>query len=100
MKLIFDIGKTEKIRLIIERNWFTGKFTYSENGIQNTIKSPLNPSTHFSTKLTQYYKFEIGEKEKHKIEILHTRPLLFAGFRPQIFEIKIDNEVVEKYKGY
>lgn len=100
MKLKIDIGETEKTSLIIERNWFTGKFTYSENGIQNTLRSSLNPSTHFNVKLTHYYVFEIGKKEKHRIEITQTRPLLFAGFRPQMFEIKINGEVVERYKGY
>ena len=91
MKLKFDVG---------ERNWVTGKFTYSENGTQNTLKGSMNPSTHINIKLTQLYEFEIGKKEKHRIEVTHRRPLLFAGFRPQMFEIKINGEVAEKYKGY
>lgn len=100
MKLKFEIGTSEKTILVIERNWVTGKFIYSENGVQNNLRSSLDPTTHFNTKLTHNYAFEVGKEEKHKIEIKHTRPLLFAGFRPQIFEIKINGEVHEKYKGY
>jgi len=100
MQLKFELGEKEKTILLIERNWFTGKFIYSENGIQNNLKSPLNPSTHFDMKLSHNYEFEVGNEEKHKIEIKHTRPQLFAGFRPQLFEIKINGEIYEKYKGY
>lgn len=100
MKLKFEIGKKEKTILLIERNWFSGKFIYSENGTQNNLQSVLNPSTHFSTKLTRHYEFEVGNEEKHTIEIKHTRSLLFGGFRPQLFEIKINGEIHKKYKGY
>jgi hypothetical protein len=100
MELKFKIGKKEKTELIIKRNSFNGKFTYSENGIQKELRNALNIGTHFNFKLTNNYEFEVGNNEKHKIEIKHKRPLLLAGFRPQYFEIKINNKLEKEYKGY
>ncbi|ARV05246.1 hypothetical protein BTO04_00415 [Polaribacter sp. SA4-10] len=100
MELKFEIGQKEKTELIIKRNSFNGKFTYSENGIQQELRSSLKIGTHINLKLTNNYEFEVGNKEKHKIEIKHKRPLFLAGFRPQYFEIKINNKLEKKYKGY
>ena len=100
MELNFEIGQKEKTILIIKRNSFNGKFTYSENGIQNNLQSVLNIGTQINFKLTNNYEFEVGNNEKHKIEIKHKRPLLLAGFRPQYFEIKINGEIKKEYKGY
>ena len=100
MELNFKIGKKEKTILIIKRNSFNGKFTYSENRIQNNLQSVLNIGTQINFKLTNNYEFEVGNNEKHKIEIKHRRPLLLAGFRPQYFEIKINDKIKKEYKGY
>jgi hypothetical protein len=100
MELQFEIGQKEKTLLIIKRNSFIGKFTYSENGIEKNLRSSLNIGTHMNLKLTNNYEFEVGNNEKHKIEIKHKRPLLLAGFRPQYFEVKINNKIEKEYKGY
>ena len=100
MELNFEIGKKEKTILIIKRNYFNGKFTYSENGVQKNLRSALNIGTHINLKRTNNYEFEVGNNEKHKIEIKHRRPLLLAGFRPQYFEIKINDKIKKEYKGY
>jgi hypothetical protein len=100
MKLKFKIEQKEKTEFIIKRNSFNGKFTYHENGVQKELRSVLNIGTHLNFKLTNNYEFEVGNNEKHKIEIKHKRPLLHAGFRPQYFEIKINNKIEEEYKGY
>ena len=100
MELKFEIGQKEKTLLIIKRNSFNGKFTYSENGVQKEIRNPLNIGTHVNLKLINNYEFEVGNNEKHKIEIKHKRPLLLAGFRPQYFEIKINDKIEKEYKGY
>lgn len=100
MKLRFTIGENEKTELVIYRNWFTGGFFYIENGQKKSIKNALNPATHFSVKTANSYEFVIGEKEQHLITIRHTRYLLLAGFRPQLFKVFVNEKLLHEHKGY
>ena len=100
LKLHLTLGDQEKIDLEIRRNWFTGTFTYSVDGKRHVLRDPLDPSTHFNVRFETIYRLTVGEKEEHKIVIVHTRPLFFAGFRPQEIEIFVNGELHETYKGY
>ena len=100
MEINIQLGQVEKIELIIRRNWFTGRFEYLENGNSNLIKSSLNPTTHFNISLKKVYQFVVGNKETHRIKVEHIRPLLFAGFRPQKFNVYINDKLTKQYKGY
>jgi len=100
MKVIFKLGKKENIEIIIKRNWFTGSFIYSVNGDKQTIRSPLDETTHFSTKQKNSYVFEVGQTETYKILIEHTRAVMLGGILPQKFEIFVDGSLHTKYKGY
>ena len=100
MEILIQLSGKEKSELIIKRNWFTGSFVYILNGQRHIIKSVLDLSTHFSVRLKKQYEFEIGDIEVHKIKIEHTRPLIFAGFRPQQFDIFIDGDFYKTYNGY
>jgi len=100
MELVIQLAGVEKTELIIRRNWFTGRFVYIENGESNLLKSPLNPSAHFSLRLKKVYEFVVGNKEKHRVKVEHIRPLLLAGFRPQKFNVYINDELKKQYHGY
>jgi len=94
------LGKDKPVDLVIKRDSFTGDFYYLENGEKHQIKSPLDPTTHFSFKLKKTYEFEVGTSEKYKIVIEHIRPIAFAGFRPQTFKIYANGKLLETYKGH
>lgn len=100
MRIAFTINQPEHIDIVIERNWFTGKFTCTANGQVYSLRSALNPSTHFNVTLTKEFDVEVGTVHKHHILIVHTRPLLLAGFRPQKYTVTLDGELVGNYEGF
>jgi len=100
MNMTVKVGGAEKLEFVIKRNWFTGDFVYIINGQRNTIRSFFDVETHFSNRLKKKYQFEVGDKDIHKIEIEHTRPSLFAGFRPHYYEVFVDGVSYTSYKGY
>ncbi len=100
MRIAFTINQPERIDIVIERDWFTGHFTCTANGQVYVIKSALNPSAHFSLKLTKEFDVEVGTVHKHLIHIVHTRPLLLAGFRPQKYTVTLDGQLVGNYEGF
>ncbi len=100
MKLEFELGKSEKTSLVIERNSFTGKFVYFENGVESVIESPSDIATQLNFGFKKTHKFEVGNKEKHAIEITHSRSVLFGALRPQTYEIKVNGSLFKKHKGY
>jgi hypothetical protein len=101
MKLEFTVDGPEPINVTLERDAFTGKFTCTANGETQVLRSPLDPSTHFSLKLKKLYSVEIGRGEaSHLISIEHTRPRLLAGFRPHEYYVTVDGRLITTYKGY
>lgn len=98
MKMQFTIEEAGPIHVLIERNWFTGRFTCTANGKIHTIKNPMDPGTHFNFTLKRTYAVDVSEQ--HRIVIEHTRPLFFAGFRPQQYAVTVNGEVVAEYRGY
>ncbi|GAA4149868.1 hypothetical protein GCM10022217_02300 [Chryseobacterium ginsenosidimutans] len=76
-----------------ERNWFTGSFTYTTNGVRKTLDSALNPFTHFSVQLSRAYEVQIGESV---ITVIKTRPLFFAGLRTHNYKFYVDKNLVKE----
>lgn len=93
MKTIINIDNQQ---VIFQRNWFTGSFIYSVKGITGKMESALNFETHFSARLSKYYDVKIGEKT---INIVKTRPLLFAGFRPHNYKFYIENKLIKEVES-
>jgi hypothetical protein len=58
MQIKLTIGQNEKIDLLIERNWFTGRFTFTANGEKHTLGSPYSLFTHFNVKMKNEYSFD------------------------------------------
>jgi hypothetical protein len=100
MNILVKIAGSENLEFVIKRNWFTGDFVYIINGQRNIIRSFFDVGTHVSVRLKKKYQFEVGDKEIHKIEIEHIRPLFFAGFRPHNYEVLIDGASYTSYHGY
>ena len=100
MQIKLTIGENEKIDLLVERNWFTGRFTFIANGEKHTLRSPYSLLTHFNVKTKNEYRFEVGKDEKHSVVIQHIRSRFFAGFRNQEFNLIVDGELKESSDGY
>ena len=57
---------------------------------------PLHPGTHFSFSLVQSWMRQIAG---HEVLVERTRPLLFAGFRPQRLRVLVDGVQVAEQEG-
>jgi len=94
MQLTFSIdGKPA----VLNRSWFTGRLSLEVDGKTITIQNPWNPLNWFGLQLTRSWMINaVG----HRIFIEKTRPLLFAGLRPQTCRVKVDGEFVAEQTGY
>jgi hypothetical protein len=79
-----------------ERNWFTGSFTYTINGVKKTLDSALNPFTHFSVHLSRAYELQI---ENSIVTVIKTRPLFFAGLRTHNYKFYVDKNLVKEIES-
>jgi hypothetical protein len=94
MQLTFNIDGTPAV---LNRNWFTGRFSLDVDGKTTTIQNPWNPLTHFSLKLTKTWHVEaLG----HQVVVEKTRPWLFAGLRQQTYRVQVDGELAAEQTGY
>jgi hypothetical protein len=94
MKLEFKVGDATAQ---FNRNWFTGKATLRVRETEAALQHMLDPSTHFSVSLTKQWRVTV---EGHSVVIEKTRPVLFAGFRPQAFRVLVDGKQVAEATGY
>jgi len=100
MIITLSLGNKEKTEVLIQRNWFNGNFTYSVDGDEKELRSPLNPTTHFSPKQKNSYQFSVGLAETHKVLVEHTRAVMLGGILPQKFEFFVNGKLHTTYKGY
>ncbi len=100
MKFSFYVGKTEKCRVEFSRNPFSGRVTVTVDGESTTLRSPWNPSTHFSPRLTRRYQFTVGDQEKYEVVIKEERPLLYAGLRRPKYRALVDGSLVAEHYGF
>ena len=76
MEFTFAIGTKERHQVHFKRNWFTGKLAILVDSRPVITKSPLNPGTHISVKLSHSYDFPVGDQEKHSVRIRENPPAL------------------------
>lgn len=50
--------------------------------------------------LVEKWSFEVGIYEKHNISIEKERAKFLSGLRPHIYSVFVDEELVEKHRGY
>jgi hypothetical protein len=100
MKINFTLGYKEEIEIQLNRNQFTGKFTYTENGQVKMLRNPIDKDTHFPSDYTAYYRFTVGDKEKFDIRVVHTWSERFPAFKPQTYEIYVNGDLVKTVTSY
>ena len=100
MTFALEVGDKEKSRVEFSRNCFTGAMQTLVDGRKVAWQSPFSIFTHFSFTRRRHYEFVVGKMETHKIVLEKERPWLFAGFRPQIYRVFVDGQLVHKQTGY
>ena len=94
MKIAFRVGERD---VEFRRNWFTGRASLVVDGVEKILADAADIRTHFSVRLVRAWKLAMFG---HDIEIKKTRPLFFAGFRPQHYVVSIDGTPVEERSGF
>jgi hypothetical protein len=84
-------------RVIFSRNWFTGRARLSVDGREVTLQNPWNPGTHYSLTLKRSWTGQVGDRT---LLIEKIRPILLSGFRPHMYRVLVDGEVVAERRGY
>jgi len=67
---------------------------FGEHTVQ--LQSPLRPTTHFDLRRRVAWRTRVGY---HDVEIVKTRPALFAGLRANAFSVAVDGVVVAEATG-
>lgn len=70
------------------------------NGYEVAKKSALNPATQFNFKFCETREYAVGQNHQNVIRFEKERPVLFGGFRPHIYRIFFNNELVHEEEGY
>ena len=96
MKIEFVVAGQQ---VVFTRNWFTGsaRMTLAADGSSLPVAFALSLGTQLSVSLEHVYKLAVLGKD---VQVTKHRPLLFAGFRPQRFVVRVDGEVVAERTGY
>jgi hypothetical protein len=50
--------------------------------------------------LVRSWELEVGSEEKHRVRIDKIRPQILAGLRPSVFQVYIDDKLVDEQRGY
>ena len=53
-----------------------------------------------SNALLRSWEFDVGSEEKHRVRIDKIRPQILAGVRPSIFQVYIDDKLIDEQRGY
>lgn len=100
MTINLTLGHKEKFEVELKRNQFTGKFTYTENGLTKMLRSPIDKTTHFPTGNIAHYHFAVGGDETFDIRVVHSWPERFPAFRRQKYEIYVNGEIFKTIESY
>ena len=88
-ELGFDVGSTEKHRVVFRFNkfWGTVNLDVDDEPVVREIRT-------FSINLTKKYVVSVGTAERHEIRIEKDRSVVFAGARRQPVRAYVDNSLV------
>ncbi len=98
MKFTFIVGVNEKHKVAYDFNKFWGGTTIKVDDEEILKTTQLFKQTFKSEQPPT--EFEVGDKEKHKVSIKVTMPLLYAGFRPCKYEVFVNGKLLNTYNGY
>jgi len=88
----FEVGESERHRVHFFFDQFWGTVRISVDG-----RRVIRDLRLFSLSTTKRYRFTVGEQERHEVVIEKTRPLMVAGFRPQVASVFVDGRQVGEY---
>ena len=89
MDLSFEVGDTEFHDVLFQFDKIWGGLNIYVDG-----ESIIKTVRFASLDLVKTWKFEVGDEEKHEVQIDKHRSLLFAGFRPQPVNAFVDGKLV------
>jgi hypothetical protein len=90
----FSVGSKEKHNVVFYRNHFTGDIHMSVDD-----KVVYKDFEIIDFHLKNYYEFDVGDKEKHYVKIVRTRPILFSYLRKQKYDLYIDDNIIIHCEG-
>jgi len=88
----FEVGESERHRVHFSFDQFWGTVRISVDG-----RKVIRDLRLFSLSTTKRYRFTVGAQERHEVVIEKTRPLMVAGFRPQVARVFVDGGLVGEY---
>ena len=95
MRFKFQVGDTEKQIVHFHRDPWFGQVT-----IETDDQTLFSGGAMFTLKRFWEYKFILGETEKHKVRIEHSAPAVLPGFCKHTFNVYIDGELIQGYRGF
>jgi len=120
LKFSFEVGEKERHRVDFSWNHFLGFLDIKIDGksarkdVFITSPSVSREQVTFLDKETEeklkdikrfmvtgrFWRFVVGNEERHEITIGKIRPVLLAGLRPHKYLIFIDGRLTEEFQGY
>jgi hypothetical protein len=118
MRFSFEVGRGEPHKVEFYWGQMFGSLEIKVDGkiIDEKFFSPFSPTSLMTTlevpeaekmnlgimeiQLVEKWSFEVGIYEKHSVRIEKQRTKFFAGLRPHIYRVFIDDELFEDHKGY
>jgi hypothetical protein len=88
----FEVGEAERHRVHFVFDQFWGTVRISVDG-----KRVIRDLRLFSFSTTKRYRFTVGDQERHEVVIEKTRPVMVAGFRPQVGRVFVDGRLAGEY---
>ena len=95
MKFSFGVGEIQPRRVTFDFDQFWGhlKITVDDEDVVRDFRF-------LSLRLTKRYEFDVqADGAVHAVAIEKTRPLIFAGFRPQKYKAFVDDVLVKECVG-
>jgi hypothetical protein len=118
MKFSFEVGQAEphtvefywgqwfgnlEIKIdgrIVEEKQF---MLFSPSSFTHKIDAPENEKLNLlgiEILLVEKWNLEVGIYEKHNVRIEKERTKILSGFRPNTYRVFVDDELIEKHKGF
>jgi hypothetical protein len=96
--LTMDINfEMDGILARFRRNDWNGRAELAVGDETYPLQSPWNLRTHFSLSTRRSWNRRVGD---HQVEIVKDRKRWFAGFRPAVFSVLVDGNLVTQQEGW
>lgn len=88
LEITFEVGERERhrLRFFYNRFWGNGRISVDDAVIRRFFEL-------FSLSTSRWYRFTLGDEERHDVEIEKVRKWVLAGFRDQYIRVYIDGDL-------